>query len=57
MPISAKCFIGDTDEAARQEARGYLADFYKLQAAHYTTDSTPGAIFRATSNSQKSSPT
>lgn len=43
MPISAKCFIGDTDEEAREEARGYLADFYKLQAEHYTTDSTPWA--------------
>jgi alkanesulfonate monooxygenase SsuD/methylene tetrahydromethanopterin reductase-like flavin-dependent oxidoreductase (luciferase family) len=41
MPISAKCFIGDTDEEAREEARGYLASFYKLQAEHYTTDSTP----------------
>ena len=43
MPISAKCFIGDTDQEARDEARGYLADFYKLQAEHYTTDSTPWA--------------
>lgn len=43
MPISAKCFIADSDEAAREEARGYLADFYKLQAEHYTTDSTPWA--------------
>lgn len=41
MPISAKCFIGDTDEEAREEARGYLASFYQLQAEHYTTDSTP----------------
>ncbi|MBU2532776.1 MAG: LLM class flavin-dependent oxidoreductase [Alphaproteobacteria bacterium] len=41
MPISAKCFIADTDEQARDEARGYLAAFYKLQAEHYTTDSTP----------------
>jgi alkanesulfonate monooxygenase SsuD/methylene tetrahydromethanopterin reductase-like flavin-dependent oxidoreductase (luciferase family) len=40
MPISAKCFIGDTDEEAREEARGYLASFYRLQAEHYTTDST-----------------
>jgi alkanesulfonate monooxygenase SsuD/methylene tetrahydromethanopterin reductase-like flavin-dependent oxidoreductase (luciferase family) len=41
LPISAKCFIGDTDDEAREEARGYLADFYKLQAEHYTSDSTP----------------
>lgn len=41
LPISAKCFIGDTDEEAREEARSYLASFYKLQAEHYTSDSTP----------------
>ena len=41
MPVSTKCFIGDTDEAAREEARGHMARFYKLQAEHYTTDTTP----------------
>ena len=41
LPVSTKCFIGDTDAAAREEARGHLARFYKLQAEHYTTDSTP----------------
>lgn len=41
LPISAKCFIGDTDAQAREEARGHLARFYKLQAEHYTTDTTP----------------
>ncbi len=41
LPISAKCFIGDTDEQAREEARGHMARFYKLQAEHYTTDTTP----------------
>jgi len=40
LPISAKCFIGDTDEAAREEARDHLAHFYRLQAEHYTTDTT-----------------
>lgn len=43
MPISTKCFIGDTDAAAREEARGHMARFYKLQAEHYTTDTTPWA--------------
>lgn len=41
MPVSSKCFIGDTDTAAREEARGHMARFYKLQAEHYTTDTTP----------------
>jgi alkanesulfonate monooxygenase SsuD/methylene tetrahydromethanopterin reductase-like flavin-dependent oxidoreductase (luciferase family) len=41
LPISAKCFIGDTVEEARAEARGHLARFYRLQAEHYTTDTTP----------------
>ena len=41
LPISAKCFIGDTVEEAREEARGHLARFYRLQAEHYTTDTTP----------------
>jgi alkanesulfonate monooxygenase SsuD/methylene tetrahydromethanopterin reductase-like flavin-dependent oxidoreductase (luciferase family) len=41
LPVSTKCFIGDTDEAAREEARGHMARFYKLQAEHYTTDTTP----------------
>jgi alkanesulfonate monooxygenase SsuD/methylene tetrahydromethanopterin reductase-like flavin-dependent oxidoreductase (luciferase family) len=40
LPISAKCFIGDTMEEAREEARGHLARFYRLQAEHYTTDTT-----------------
>lgn len=41
LPVSTKCFIGDTDAEAREEARGHLARFYKLQAEHYTTDTTP----------------
>ncbi len=40
LPISAKCFVADTDEEAREEARGHLARFYKLQAEHYATDTT-----------------
>ena len=46
MPVSAKCFIGDTDKAAREEARGHMARFYKLQAEHYTTDTTPWGDIR-----------
>jgi alkanesulfonate monooxygenase SsuD/methylene tetrahydromethanopterin reductase-like flavin-dependent oxidoreductase (luciferase family) len=41
LPISCKCFVGDTDDDARTEARHHLSRFYKLQAAHYTVDSTP----------------
>jgi alkanesulfonate monooxygenase SsuD/methylene tetrahydromethanopterin reductase-like flavin-dependent oxidoreductase (luciferase family) len=41
LPVSTKCFIADTDEQAREEARGHMARFYKLQAEHYTVDSTP----------------
>ncbi len=40
LPVSTKCFIGDTDAAARDEARDHLARFYRLQAEHYATDST-----------------
>jgi alkanesulfonate monooxygenase SsuD/methylene tetrahydromethanopterin reductase-like flavin-dependent oxidoreductase (luciferase family) len=40
LPVSTKCFIGDTDEAARAEARDHFARFYRLQAEHYATDST-----------------
>ncbi|HUS96016.1 MAG TPA: LLM class flavin-dependent oxidoreductase [Hyphomicrobiaceae bacterium] len=40
LPISAKCFIADTDAEAREEAREHLARFYRLQAEHYTTDTT-----------------
>jgi len=52
LPISAKCFIGDTVEEARTEARDHLARFYRLQAEHYTTDTTS----RAMSSSRRSSP-
>ena len=41
LPVSAKCFVGDSDAAAREEARGHMARFYQLQAEHYTTDTTP----------------
>ena len=40
LPVSTKCFIGDTDQAARDEARDHLARFYRLQAEHYATDTT-----------------
>jgi alkanesulfonate monooxygenase SsuD/methylene tetrahydromethanopterin reductase-like flavin-dependent oxidoreductase (luciferase family) len=41
MPLSSKCFIADTDEEARAEARHHLSRFYKLQAEHYAVDTTP----------------
>lgn len=41
FPVSTKCFIGDSDAAARDEARDHLARFYRLQAEHYTSDTTP----------------
>jgi alkanesulfonate monooxygenase SsuD/methylene tetrahydromethanopterin reductase-like flavin-dependent oxidoreductase (luciferase family) len=41
LPVSTKCFIADTDAEAREEARGHMARFYRLQAEHYTTDTTP----------------
>lgn len=41
FPVSTKCFIADTDKEAREEARHHLSHFYKLQAEHYGTDSTP----------------
>ena len=40
LPVSTKCFVGDTDAAAREEARDHLARFYRLQAEHYATDTT-----------------
>jgi alkanesulfonate monooxygenase SsuD/methylene tetrahydromethanopterin reductase-like flavin-dependent oxidoreductase (luciferase family) len=43
LPVSAKCFIGDTDAEAREEARHHLSRFYALQAEHYATDTTPWA--------------
>lgn len=43
LPISCKCFIADTEAAARAEARDHLSRYYKLQAEHYTVDSTPWA--------------
>jgi alkanesulfonate monooxygenase SsuD/methylene tetrahydromethanopterin reductase-like flavin-dependent oxidoreductase (luciferase family) len=46
LPVSAKCFIGDTTETAREEARGHLARFYRLQAEHYGTDTTPWGDIR-----------
>ena len=41
FPVSTKCFIGDTDKQAREEARHHLSHFYRLQAEHYGTDTTP----------------
>jgi len=43
LPLSSKCFIGDTDADARAEARHHLSRFYRLQADHYAVDTTPWA--------------
>lgn len=38
LPISANCHIADSDDEARETARGYLAKFFGLQADHYEAD-------------------
>jgi alkanesulfonate monooxygenase SsuD/methylene tetrahydromethanopterin reductase-like flavin-dependent oxidoreductase (luciferase family) len=43
LPLSSKCFVGDSDADARAEARHHLSRFYKLQADHYAVDTTPWA--------------
>jgi alkanesulfonate monooxygenase SsuD/methylene tetrahydromethanopterin reductase-like flavin-dependent oxidoreductase (luciferase family) len=43
LPLSSKCFVGDSDADARTEARHHLSRFYKLQADHYAVDTTPWA--------------
>jgi alkanesulfonate monooxygenase SsuD/methylene tetrahydromethanopterin reductase-like flavin-dependent oxidoreductase (luciferase family) len=40
-PIVVQCYIGDTDEAARDEARHFLPDFFQKQVEHYRGDMTP----------------
>ncbi|MBM85157.1 MAG: LLM class flavin-dependent oxidoreductase [Rhodospirillaceae bacterium] len=37
-PISTNCVIADSDEEARETARGYMAAFFALQADHYEAD-------------------
>ena len=41
LPISMKCYISNTDAAARAEATKYMPYYYQLQAEHYTVDETP----------------
>ena len=38
LPISANCHIADSDEEAREGVRGYMAQFFALQAAHYEAE-------------------
>lgn len=40
-PLAIKCFVGETDEKAREEALEYLPDFFRLQVEHYETDARP----------------
>ena len=37
-PISTNCVVADSDEEARETARGYMASFFALQADHYEAD-------------------
>lgn len=34
-PILVQCYVGDTDEAAREQARQYLPLYFKKQVEHY----------------------
>ncbi len=38
LPISANCLVADSDDEARDLARGYMARFFGLQADHYEAD-------------------
>jgi alkanesulfonate monooxygenase SsuD/methylene tetrahydromethanopterin reductase-like flavin-dependent oxidoreductase (luciferase family) len=40
-PLAIKCFVGETDKQAREEALEYLPDFFRLQVEHYETDASP----------------
>lgn len=41
MPLSIKCFVAETDEAAREQALAYLPKFFDLQVRHYQSDDAP----------------
>ena len=41
FPISIKCFVAETDEAARAQALDYLPKFFALQVEHYQSDHAP----------------
>jgi alkanesulfonate monooxygenase SsuD/methylene tetrahydromethanopterin reductase-like flavin-dependent oxidoreductase (luciferase family) len=41
VPISVKCFVAETDEAAREQALRYLPEFFALQVRHYQSDDAP----------------
>jgi alkanesulfonate monooxygenase SsuD/methylene tetrahydromethanopterin reductase-like flavin-dependent oxidoreductase (luciferase family) len=41
MPLSIKCFVAETDEAAREQALTYLPKFFALQVRHYQSDNAP----------------
>jgi alkanesulfonate monooxygenase SsuD/methylene tetrahydromethanopterin reductase-like flavin-dependent oxidoreductase (luciferase family) len=40
-PISIKCFVAETDEAAREQALRHLPEFFALQVRHYQSDHAP----------------
>jgi alkanesulfonate monooxygenase SsuD/methylene tetrahydromethanopterin reductase-like flavin-dependent oxidoreductase (luciferase family) len=41
IPISVKCFVAETDEAAREQALRHLPEFFALQVRHYQSDHAP----------------
>jgi alkanesulfonate monooxygenase SsuD/methylene tetrahydromethanopterin reductase-like flavin-dependent oxidoreductase (luciferase family) len=41
FPISIKCFVARTDEAAREQALTHLPKFFELQVRHYQSDDAP----------------
>jgi alkanesulfonate monooxygenase SsuD/methylene tetrahydromethanopterin reductase-like flavin-dependent oxidoreductase (luciferase family) len=41
FPISIKCYVAPTDEAAREQALHYLPEFFALQVRHYQSDNAP----------------
>ncbi|WP_149536895.1 LLM class flavin-dependent oxidoreductase [Siccirubricoccus phaeus] len=41
FPISIKCFVAETDEAAREQALRHLPEFFALQVRHYQSDDAP----------------
>lgn len=41
FPIMTQCYIADTDEEARAEAKKYLPYYYQVQVDHYDSENDP----------------
>ncbi len=41
FPLSIKCFVAETDAAAREQALEHLPRFFDLQVRHYQSDDAP----------------